>query len=212
MIRVLIADDHAVARRGLRELAAEAFADAGVDTVEVADGHAAVARLAEAPFDLAVVDVRMPGPRVVELVATLREVAPAVPVLVVTALDELDIVLETMRAGASGVVHKHRDADELVDAMRIVIDGGTWLHPETSAEVAAALRAPPQTSPHDALSPRELEVMRLIGVGRSVKEAGAALGISDKTVSTYLARIRDKTGLTSHVDIARYALRHGLVE
>jgi DNA-binding NarL/FixJ family response regulator len=117
-----------------------------------------------------------------------------------------------MKAGANGLIHKHRGSDDLVDAIRQVAGGGQYLHPETAIAVAGALRDEKQSLLHERLSARELEILRLIAQGRAVKEIAADLHLSDKTIATYVSRIREKTGLSSPVDMARYALQHRLVE
>lgn len=210
MLNILIADDHEITRRGLRELLRDAFE--AVDICEVADAASLLARLGERAWDLILLDVMMPGSNILDTLAAIRAGNANVLVLVLTAATEPEIVLQTMRAGANGLIHKHRAADELVDAIRKVISEGNYLHPETAIAIAAALRAPGAELPHLGLSARELEIFRLLALGRSVKEVGFDLGISDKTVATYISRIREKTGLNSLVEIARYALRHGLVE
>ena len=212
MDRALVADDHAVTRRGLRALLLERWPHA--DVIEVADGDAAAARFEGEPWDLILLDVMMPGPGVVELLCRLRalDTAEPVPVLVLTGSTEVEYVIQTLKAGANGLVHKHLAADELLQAVDTVMAGGSYLHADTAAQVARSLQRAPARLPHLELSERELEVFRLLALGRAVKEIGFALGLSEKTVATYLARIREKTGLVSHVEIARYALKNGLVE
>ena len=210
MRNVLIADDHAVTRHGIRQLLRDAFED--VEVVGVGDGNAALAQLAARPWDLILLDVMMPGPSILEMLARIRAVDPAVPVLVLTASSEIEYVIETMKAGANGLIHKHHAVDDLLDAVQRIAEGGTYLHPETAAAIAKTLHARKPTLPHHDLSERELDIFRRIALGRAIKEIGFDLGLSEKTVATYLARIREKTGLTSHVDIARYALKNGLVD
>lgn len=210
MRHVLIADDHAVTRLGLREVLKEAFED--VDVEEVADGAGLRAQLGTRPWSLILLDVSMPGSNILESIAAIRATSRSVPVLVLTAAIELEYVIQSVKAGANGLIHKHRAADDLLDAIRRVESGGTYLHSETATEIAASLGDVKPPPAHHNLSERELEIFRLIAVGRAVKEIAADLGISDKTVATYLARIRDKTGLTSAVEIARYALKNGLVQ
>ena len=207
---VLIADDHAVTRHGIRQLLRDAFD--GVEVVGVGDGDAALAELASRPWDLILLDVMMPGPSILDLLGRIRAVDPNVPVLVLTASSEIEYVIETMKAGANGVIHKHHAVDDLLQAAQRIADGGTYLHPETAAAIAKTLHARKPTLLHHDLSERELDIFRRIALGRAIKEIGFDLGLSEKTVATYLARIREKTGLTSHVEIARYALKNGLVD
>lgn len=210
MRHVLIADDHAVTRRGLREILLDAFD--GVNVEEVGDGDAALARLDTRPWDLILLDVMMPGPGILGVLARIRAFSPTLPVLVLTGTTEVQYVVETMRAGANGLIHKHHAADDLLRAIQQVADGGTYLHADTAVAVAKSLRSDASPARHQALSERELEVLCRIARGQSIKAIAFDLGLSGKTVATYLVRIRDKTGLAGHVEIARYALREGLVD
>jgi two-component system invasion response regulator UvrY len=207
---VLIADDHPVTRRGVRELVLEAHP--GAQVTELSDGHAVLAQLPARNWDLMLLDVMMPGPGIIELLGLIRRHRVSVPVLVLTGSDEIEYVIETVKAGANGLLHKHHAADELLNAIARVTAGGTYLHADTAAAIARTLHRRKPSLAHDDLSDRELDIFRRIALGRAIKEIGFDLGLSDKTVATYLARIRDKTGLISHVDIARYALKNGLVE
>jgi len=206
---VLVADDHEVTRRGVRSILEDAFAR--VDVQEVGNGASLLAALPTRAWDLILLDVMMPGESVIDLLRKIRAFSPTVPVLMLTAALELEYIIQTMRAGANGLIHKHRASDELLTAIKTVSAGGMYLHPETANAVAAALRAPEPGSLHQRLSLREREIFGLIAQGHSVKQIAVELRLSEKTVATYLARIRDKTGLSSHVDMARYALQHKLV-
>ncbi|WP_088287372.1 response regulator transcription factor [Ideonella sp. A 288] len=210
MRHVLIADDHAVTRRGVRELVLERYPD--VEVTELADGDAVLEQLPTRTWDLMLLDVMMPGPGIIELLGRIRGREASVPVLVLTGSSEIEYVIETMKAGANGLLHKHQAADELLMAIERVTAGGTYLLAETAAAIARSLRQRKPTLPHEDLSERELDIFRRIALGRAIKEIGFDLGLSEKTVATYLARIREQTGLISHVDIARYALKNGLVE
>jgi len=210
MKNILVADDHEVTRRGVREILHDAFN--GVNVVEVGSGTAALAVLPELGWDLILLDIAMPGPSIVDVIAGIRAHDAAVPILVLSGMTEPEYAVSTIRAGANGLVHKHRASDDLRDAMTMVTEGGTYLHPDTAIAIASQLRTEPLADAHFKLSSRELEIFLLIAVGKTVKVVAAKLELSDKTVATYITRIRDKTGLTNHVEIARYALRHGLVD
>lgn len=207
---VLVADDHAITRRGVRETLADAFEDIEVheaenetSVLEVLDTH---------PWTCIFLDIMMPGRGIVELIKTIRTRHREVPILVLTALTEIEYVVQTLQAGANGILHKHRAAEDLVEAFEQASNGGKYLHPETANAVAKSIGQPPPTLPHESLSPRELDIFRRIALGGALKEIAAELSLSEKTVATYLARIREKTGLSSYVDIARYALQNGVVE
>jgi DNA-binding NarL/FixJ family response regulator len=210
MKHVLIADDHAVTRRGVRDLVQELFENA--ECIEVGNGDEVVAQLHSRPWSLLLLDVLMPGKPILEVLAEARAAHPSVPILVLTATNEIEYVVQTMKAGANGLIHKQQAAGELVEAIRRVADGGNYLHPDTAVAIATTLRERKPRRVHEDLSEREIEIFRHIALGRSIKEIAYDLKLSDKTVATYLARIRTKTGLNGHVEIARYALRNGLVE
>lgn len=211
MRRVLIADDHSVTRRGIRELLHDAFED--VEIVEAHDVASLMGELGSLDWDLILLDIFMPGGNFLDVLRQVRALDEKVPVLVLTAATELEYVLQSMQAGANGLVHKHLAADVLLEAIRTVADGGAYLHPQTAAAIAKGLKAETVSAArHDRLSARELEVFRRVAAGRAIKEIAGDLGISDKTVATYLSRIRDKTGLTSNVEIARYAMQNHLVD
>ncbi len=212
MQSVLIADDHEVTRRGLREILTDKYS--GIEVCEVGDAKEFREELPLRTWDLILLDVRMPGAKVLDLLQLTRALEPPPPVLILTALTEIEFVTETMRAGANGFIHKHRASDDLLEAVSIVARGGTYLHPETAMDLAKNLRdsSDPAALPHLALTKRELEVFCMIARGLAIKEIGGELGLSAKTVATYLTRIREKTGINSHVEIARYALQHQLVD
>lgn len=208
--RVLVADDHGVTRRGVRELLHDIFP--GAEVAEVEDVPSLYDSVRESRWDLLLLDILMPGGNVIEVLQSVRSIDPAVPVLMITAATELEYVIQSMKAGANGLIHKHRAVDDLQEAIRKVAAGETYLDSETAIEIARNLHDEKPTLPHHKLSERELDVMRRVALGRAVKEIGGDLDISPKTVATYLARIREKTGLSNYVEITRYALQNGLVD
>jgi DNA-binding NarL/FixJ family response regulator len=206
MKHVLIADDFSVTRRGLREIMRDTLE--AVEIAEAADYPSLLELFHSRPWDLLVLDVMMPGGNVIDALHAIRQSDDAMPVLIMTALTEPEYVIQTLRAGASGFIHKHRAADELMDAVRLTSGGQTFLDADSAGAIAGRLRGHQGQLPHEKLSPRELEVLRLIAGGQSTKQRAARLGLSPKTVATYLARIREKTGLGTMVDMARYVLSH----
>lgn len=210
MRNILIADDHEVTRRGIREIVRDAFADVAI--YEAFDAASLLTQLDARAWDLILLDVMMPRSNVLDVLAKIRGSNATVPVLVLTAATEIEYVVQTMKAGANGLIHKHRASDDLLEAIRRVAGGGTYLHSESAIAIATLLRENKPALPHTRLSEREMEIFRLIALGRAIKDIAGDLGLSAKTVATYLGRIREKTGLTSHVEIARYALHNGLVD
>lgn len=213
MRHVLIADDHEVTRRGLRDILCEAFDD--LQVIEAAHTRTVLSLVDERRWDLVLLDVIMPGVGIIETLKHIRGVDAAVPVLLVTAATEVGYAVEAMRAGANGIVHKHRAVDDLLAAVQRVLGGQTYLHAETALAIAETLAEgchPQRALPHERLSEREREIFLGIARGRAAKQIAGDLGLSESTVATYVGRIRDKTGLLSRVDIARYALTHRLVD
>lgn len=207
--QVLLVDDHAVTRRGMRGVVAEVLPEAGFTEVSTSDAFRDAAE--QQQFALVLLDLALPGPPVLPQLRLLRQRGFTAPVLIVTASEELSFVVESLRAGANGVVLKGRASDELAEAVNRLIVGDGYLPPDLAVRVAQVSLDQGSLQPHERLSERELEIFRRIAVGESVKEVGNALGISPKTVSTYLSRIREKTGMTSPVEMARYALKRRLV-
>jgi DNA-binding NarL/FixJ family response regulator len=209
VLNVLVADDHELLRRGIQRVLEAAFR--GVHVFEVGDSNELLARLNERPWDLILLDIMMPGVGVQDALAGIRMNYPTIPVLIFTGLTEIEHVTMVLDAGANGVMHKNRASAELVEAVKVVLSGGIFLHPETAAALEAN-RAASEVLPHNKLSAREMEIFRLIALGRPIKDIANELDLSEKTVTTYLARIRIKMGLSTYVDMARYALQHKLVE
>jgi DNA-binding NarL/FixJ family response regulator len=206
----LIADDHDVTRRGVCEILRDAFED--IEVTEAADVPGVLGQLSARSWDLILLDVMMPGGSVLDVLAQIREKGHGAPVLVLTGVSEGEYVAQTIKAGANGFIHKKHAADVLVRAIHEVSKGGMYLDQESAVALGTSLRGAGSEQPHEKLSRRELQIFRMIALGLAVKEVAAELGLSDKTVATYLGRIREKTGLSSHVEIARYALQHSLVD
>lgn len=210
-LHILIADDHAITRRGMKEILQDEFGRVTVgEARDLADVRA---QLGKRSWDLMLLDIIMPGVvNIVDLLVEIRSQHRTMPILILTAVGETEYAVRTLKAGANGYITKQRAPDELILAVRQVMAGQTYLSPAALNEVTAALRGKEGDQPHEALSERELQVFTLIAKGETLKEIAADLGVSEKTIGTYLARIRDKTGLVSYVEIARYAIQHRLAD
>ena len=211
MIRVLIADDHAVVRQGLRT-----FLDlqADIDVVgEAADGEEAVAAAAEHAPDVILLDLVMPRLDGIGALRRLRDVAPGVRVIVLTSFGEDERLFTALRAGASGYLLKDVEPAELVRSIRTVHDGGAPLSPAVAARVVEELASGGGAgrAAADDLTPRELEVLCLIARGRSNKRIALELGVAEKTVKTHVSHVLAKLGLSDRTQAALYAVREGLV-
>jgi two-component system, NarL family, response regulator LiaR len=211
VIRVLIADDHAVVREGLRGFLA--LQDDVEVVAEAADGEQAVAAAERLTPDVALVDLVMPRVDGIEAIKRMREVAPSTRVIVLTSFADEDKMLPAVRAGAVGYLLKDVAPQDLVAAVRTVNDGETLLHPavvrELVREVAGGRREPPIDNP---LTAREREVLGLIARGRANKAIAFELGVAEKTVKTHVSNILAKLNVTDRTQAALYAVREGIVD
>jgi len=208
---ILLVDDHAVVRRGLRELLAEEFP--GAEFGEAASGAEALAEIGGRRWDLVLLDVSLPGRDGMEVLKEALALQPGVRILILSAHGEDQYAIRAIRAGAVGYVTKNAAPSELAVATRKVLDGGKYVTPALAEAMVASLAgANAGRPPHEALSDRELQVLRMLATGKSVKEIGAELALSEKTVSTYRTRILVKMSMRSNAELMRYALSAGLVD
>jgi DNA-binding NarL/FixJ family response regulator len=209
-IRFLLVDDHALLRRGLRELLAEEFP--GAEFGEAGTGPDALDAVARATWTLVVLDVSIPGRDGLDVLDTLHAGYPDLFVLVLSVHDEEQYAMRALRAGAAGYVTKETAPQELCRAVRKILSGGKYVSPDLAEKLADNLARGANRAPHELLSNRELQVLKLIAAGKSVKEIGVELHLSEKTISTYRTRILDKMNLQSSAELMRYALKAKLVE
>lgn len=208
MIRVLIADDHKLVREGLRRILAEA---AGVLVVgEATTGDEILATVEQTRPDVLLLDIRMPGRGFLEILKELKQRHGRVRAVMLSAYGEEEYAIRALRAGAAGYLTKERSPEELIEAVRLVTRGQRYVSQTLAQRLASQLAGGREGAPHEQLSDREHEVLRLIGAGKSVKEIAAALRLSPKTVSTYRTRILEKLRLKTTADLIRYALEQGL--
>jgi two-component system invasion response regulator UvrY len=209
---ILLVDDHAVVRRGLRELLGEEFPSA--EFGEAASGAEALAEIARRRWGLVVLDVSLPGRDGLEVLKEALALRPDVPIMMLSVHGEDQYAIRALRAGAAGYVTKETAAEDLTAAIRKVLQGGKYVSPRLAEQMAAALSTRDGTTRllHEGLSDRELQVLRMLAVGKSVKEIGADLALSEKTISTYRTRIVGKMKMRSNAELMRYALRAGLVD
>jgi len=210
MIRILVADDHELVRRGLRGLLKEAFPDLVIG--EALDSAQTLRALEKQSWDLVLLDINMPGRSGLDVLQDLRRLCPKMPVLVLSAFPEKDYAVRAFKLGASGYVSKQSASDELLAAVRKALAGGRYITPSLAEALAATVAGESPAAPHDLLSNRELQVLRLVAQGKSLKEIAAALSLSEKTIGTYRSRISQKIGLSTNVELARYATLHQLAE
>ena len=209
-MKILIVDDHPLVRRGMISLMRDHFKDAEFGESESSrEGFAAVMN---GSWDLVIVDISMPGRSGLDLIKDIRVAKPHLPLIVVSAQAERDYAIRALKLGAAGYVSKQNAGDVLVAAVRRVLAGGRYVSPAVAELLASSLAEGETDGSHDSLSNRELQVLKLIASGKSLKEIGVELDLSEKTVATYRARISEKMCLPTNVDLTRYAMRHGLVD
>lgn len=210
MLKVLIVDDHPLIRKGLRQILVESVHIGNVE--EASDGFQAVEAVRKNRFDVVVLDISIPGKDGMEVLREIKEIAPDTPVLMLSIQPEEQYALRAFRLGASGCLNKSGAPDELVQAIRAVASGGTYVSAAASGVLVSGIKSGDGRPPHLLLSEREHQVMLMLARGSTVSEAALALNLSVKTVSTYRARILEKMNLANNAQLTQYAYRHKLIE
>jgi len=210
MIRVLIADDHAVVRQGLKQILGDTrdMLVAG----EAVNGQEVLAKVRAEPWDVVVLDISMPDRSGLDILKQLRSERPRLPVLVLSMYSEDQYALRVLKAGGSGYLAKDSAPDELVKAIRKVVGGGRYVSAFLAERLAFEIGADPSKLPHETLSDREFQVLSRIAAGRSVTEIATELFLSVKTVSTYRARMLEKMNLGTNAELIQYAIQNHLID
>lgn len=207
-MRVLIADDHAVVRKGLQQIVAEATPMIEVD--EAGDSEEVLAKLASQRCDCLVLDISMPGRSGLDILSELRHLYPSLPVLILSMHPEDQYAMRVLKAGAAGYLVKDSAPDELVAAIQRVVGGGKYVSATLAEKLALGLTNTLDRPVHELLSDREYSVLLKIGSGMAVGEIANELGLSVKTVSTYRTRILEKMSLRGNAEIIRYVVDNQL--
>ena len=208
-MRVLCVDDHAIFRQGVRQILLQADRQARIG--EAATAEAAMRLAREESWDVVILDLSLPDRSGLQVLVDLKREKPDLPVLVLSMHADDEYALRALRNGASGYVTKESAPEELLDAIRKVTHGGRYISPALAEKVAFAVASPATAlKPHQALSEREFEVLRLIAAGKSIKEIAASLGLSVKSVGTYRARLLEKMEMTTNADLIRYVIENDL--
>jgi DNA-binding NarL/FixJ family response regulator len=209
MMRALIVDDHAILRIGLKRLLADAFPGAAFG--EASDARQALEQLKKKEWDVALLDITLPGKNGLDLLKELKLARPKLPVLVLSAHPEDQFAVRALKAGAGGYMTKESAPEELVKAVRKILAGGRYVSPTLAEKLALTVGKDSTRTPHETLSDREYEVMCRIASGKTVKEIADELSLSAKTISTYRARILEKLAVKNSAEIMQYAIRNSLV-
>ncbi len=210
MLKVLIADDHAVVRQGLKQIVTEEFGKAVLGEAE--NAQEALKHIRASNWDIAILDITMPGQSGMDVLKEIKQLRPKLPVLVLSMHPEDQFAVRVLKAGASGYMTKEKAPEELVQAIKEVVQGGRYVSLSLAKKLAFDLATHSDIPPHETLSDREYEVLRMIASGKRVKEIAKTLHLSVKTVSTYRARILDKMQMKSTVELIRYTLKNRLVD
>lgn len=208
-IRFLIVDDHSVVRRGVIQILGEHFRKA--EFGEASSAQEALEQIWKSEWNLVILDISLPGRSGLDVLKELKQARPHISVLILSMHTEDEFALRAIKGGASGYLTKETIATELVAAAEKALAGGEYIRPSIAEKLVSFLRAEEQTEPHHLLSDREYQVLTMIAVGKTVKEMGAELSMSVKTISTYRTRMLEKMKMKNDAELIRYALHHKLV-
>lgn len=210
MARILIADDHAIVRAGLKQFIAEE-SDLTV-TAEAGSGTDAIQLVRTQDFDVVLLDIAMPDRSGIDALRQIKQIKPDLPVLILSTFPEEQYAVNVMRAGASGYLNKETAPSQLVSAIRTVLQGRKYVGPTLAQILASELNGDVSKPLHSSLSQREFQIFCKLAAGMSVSEIGNELFLSVKTISTYRARILEKMNFKTNADLTYYALKNGLIQ
>jgi DNA-binding NarL/FixJ family response regulator len=208
-MRVIIADDHPIVRRGVHDILSESFPK--LEIVEVDNAGALFTRLKEG-FDLVLLDLSLPDRHGLDCLGQIKRQRPSQPVLILSMHAEEHFALRALKSGASGYLTKDKAAEELVRAVKRIMSGGRYVSSELAEHLAAELTGDATKAPHEVLSEREFRVLRLIASGKSVSEIAQDMYLSVKTVSTYRTRLMTKMQMKTNAELTRYCIQNRIVE
>lgn len=209
MTRILLADDHAVVRKGLRQIVKESVR--GPVFGEASSGEEVLRKVSDEEWDIVILDISLPDQSGLDVLKALRQTHPRLPVLVLSMHPEEQFAVRALKAGARGYVTKRTAARDLVAAVKKVLAGGRYLSASLAERLAVNLQENGVT-PHERLSDREYQVFRMLALGKTVKEISRELGLSPQTVSTHRARILEKMGMATNTELTQYAIQNRILE
>ena len=207
-MKILLVDDHAIVRVGLKQMLTDAFDQ--LDVTEIGTGQEAIAKAQDTSWDLAILDINLPDTNGLDVLKKLKAIRPSLPVVVLSFHPEEQYALRALKGGASAYVTKDSAPQELATAIKAVMAGRQYVTPSLAERMVTVSSQPGGALPHLSLSDRELQVLSMIGSGKSVTEIATALDLSVKTVSTYRMRLLSKLQLKTTSALIRYALTHHL--
>ncbi|MBK7560278.1 MAG: response regulator transcription factor [Chitinophagaceae bacterium] len=209
MIRILIADDHAIVRRGLKQILEEHYSTSQIG--EAGDAEDLIKKVMDQDWDVVICDMSMPGRSGLDALGQIKQFSPKLPVLIMSMYPEDQYALRVLKAGASGFLGKETIHDDIVKAIETVRSGRKFITPAIAEKLADAFETGASHLMHESLSDREFDVFKLLSSGKSITEISEHLSLSATTVSTYRSRIMYKMNMHSNADLTRYALEKGLI-
>ena len=209
-LRVLLADDHAIIRDGLKQILADT--DDLIVAGEAANGVETMQRVREEPWDVLVLDISMPGRGGLELLRMIKDECPELPILILSMHHEEQYAVRALKAGTQGYLTKESDADLLLAAIRKVANGGVFVSDKVAELMVRGSRIDKESRSHQLLSDREFQVFCMLVQGKGLTEIAVALSLSVKTISTHKTHILQKMGLANNAELVRYAIAHGLAD
>ncbi|MGA3011940.1 MAG: response regulator transcription factor [Terracidiphilus sp.] len=209
-MHILIADDHAVVRRGLREILADALP--GAEFFEAGNGDEVLSHLGKTQIGLLVLDISMPGRSGMDVLQDVKQAYPRLPVIILSCQPEEQYAVRCLRAGAAAFINKESAPEELAMATKKILSGGRYVSTSLAEKLIANLDESADKPLHELLSNREYEVMRMIAAGVPLTDIGDKLHVSVKTISTYRTRIMEKMQMKSNAELTRYAMTHSMVD
>lgn len=208
-MRILIADDHAIVRRGLRDILLEEFPFAEIE--EVGDAEDLIKKITKNEWSVVLTDLSMPGRSGLDALLQIKQLQPKLPVLILSVHSEEQYAIRALKAGAAGYLSKNMAPDELVNAVQRVVAGKKYITPSIAEKLISAFDYSSDKAVHEHLSNREFEVFKLIASGKSVSEIADNFRLSVTTISTYRARIMVKMNMKTNADLTQYAIAHKLI-
>lgn len=209
MIQVLIADDHAIIRDGLKQIIS--FVPNMEVAGEAGDGEEVLQKIRSLKVDVLVLDMSMPGKSGIALIQQITAIKPELPILVLSMHQESQYAVQAMRAGASGYITKNTASSQLIDGIRKVAEGGTFVSPGISDKLIKQMHKPEAELPHTKLTPREFQIFNMLVEGHSVNDIANILSLSNKTISTHKAAVLQKMEAATTANLVYYAMKHGLI-
>jgi two-component system invasion response regulator UvrY len=206
-MRILIADDHSIVRRGLKDILRDEFPFAEI--TEVGDAAALMLKIIRESWDIVISDLSMPGRTALEVLPEIRQQAPKLPVLILSIYPEEQYAIRVLKAGAAGYLNKELAPEELINAVRHVLSGRKYITPSVAEKLADFDDR--HKSIHEQLSDREFEILKLLAAGNSVSEIGSLFHLGATTISTYRSRILKKMHMKTNADLIQYAITHQLI-